>query len=103
VKTFVIFDRKTGEILQTRTQTDDLPDSPQEVLRAARFGAKGEAADIMAVETMTPGTAYRVDVKTRKLTPVAEGKAPGAGGAFIQSSVSYPRTVRTELFNVRKK
>src|SRR5262245_45142786 len=103
MKTFVIFDRKTGEILQTRAQTDDIPDSAQDVLKMTRYGAKGEPVDIMEVETMTPGTMYRVDVKARKLTPVAEGKAPGAGGAFMQSSVTRPPTARTELFDVRKK
>ena len=103
MKTFIIFDRKTGEILQTHVQTDDLHRTPEELVKIARPEARSEAIDVMVVEGLSPGTRYQVDVKAKKLTPVEESKAPGAGGAFVQPAGGDPSTARTVVFQTRQK
>jgi hypothetical protein len=103
MKTFVIFDRKTGEILQTHVQPEDLPGSLEDLLRVARPEAPREAVDILAVEELAPGTSYRVDVKERKLVPMVKGKARGAGGAFAQPAGGDPRQARTLVAHVVRK
>jgi hypothetical protein len=97
MKTFVIFDRKTGEILQTHVQTGDLHGSPEEIVKMARPAAQGEAVDIMAVEELAPGTSYRVDVKAKKLVAVDGGKTRGAGGASVRPVGGDPRMARHVL------
>ena len=103
MKTFVIFDRKTGEILQTHVQMDDLHDGPEALLKLVRPEATGVAVDVMEVEGLAPGTSYRVDVKGKKLTAVDGKKAQGAGGAFVQSVDGDPRTARTVIFDTERR
>lgn len=100
MKTFVIFDRKTGEILQTHIQPTELHYSPEELLKTVRPEAEGVAVDVMEVEGFAPGTSYRVDVKGKKLIPVDRSKARGAGGAFVQPADGDPLKTRTVLFDV---
>jgi hypothetical protein len=100
MKTFVIFDRKTGEILQTHMQTDELHKSPQELLKTVRPEAEGVAVDVMEVEILAPGTSYRVDVRGKKLLPVERSKTRGAGGAFVQPAGGDPLRARTVVFDV---
>jgi hypothetical protein len=103
MKTFVIFDRKTGEIMQTHVQMDDLHRTPEELVKIARPEARSEDIDVMVVEGLSPDTKYKVDVKAKKLTPVEESKAPGAGGAFVRPADGDPSTARTVVFQMSQK
>lgn len=103
MKTHVIYNRKTGEILQTHVQTDDLHKDPEELLQMARPEAKGVVLDVMEAEGMVSGTGYRVDVKRKKLVPVGRRKARGAGGAFVQPSGGDPRMARTVFLPMEQK
>src|SRR5262245_34787511 len=94
MKTFVIFDRQTGEVLQVHVQADDLHGGPRELVRHARPGAKMDAVDVMEVADLTPGASYRVDVKARKLVPVEGGAARGAAGASLQPLTGELHTAR---------
>jgi hypothetical protein len=100
MKTFVIFDRKTGEILQSHIQTDGLHSSPEDLLKTVRPEADGGAVDVMEVEGLAPGASYRVDVKGKKLMSVEPSKAHGTGGAFVQPAVGDPLRTRTVIFDV---
>jgi hypothetical protein len=103
MKTFIIFDRQSGEILQTHVQAEDLRGSHHDLLSAVRPGATTEAVDVIQAESLAPGGAYRVDVKTRKLVH-AEGGAPrGAGGAFLQPVGGDPRSARTVVVHVKER
>jgi hypothetical protein len=84
MKTFVIFDRKSGEILQTHVQSGELHAGPEGLLRTARPEAKPDSVGVMEVEALTPGASYRVDVKAKRLVQADGGAARGAAGAFVQ-------------------
>jgi hypothetical protein len=103
MKTFVIFDSKTGEILQTHVQTDEGHGRAEDLLKRARAEAQPETVDFMAVETLAPGTSYRVDVKAKKLISVERNKVKGAGGGVVQSVAGDPRTARTVFFQMAQK
>ncbi len=103
MKTFVIFDKKTGEILQTHVQIDDLHYAPDELLKIARPGAQTEIVDLMTVESLALGTSYRVDVKGRKLIPVEVAKAKGGGGARVLPAGGDPLMAQTVIFNLGEK
>jgi hypothetical protein len=94
MKTFVIFDRKTGELLQTHVQAGELHGGPEELLRTARPEAKPESVGVMEVEALSPGVNYRVDVKAKRLVPAEGGAARGAAGASVQSLQREPHTAK---------
>src|SRR5262245_54101371 len=95
MKTFIIFDRKTGEILQTHVQSGELHNGPEELLRTARPEAKLDAVDVMEVPSLVPGASYRVDVKARKLVRADGNAARGAAGASLQPVKGDLHTART--------
>ena len=100
MKTFIIFDRKTGEILQTHVQPDDAPPSPEDLARLVRPDIQVDAVDVLAVDDLAPGSGYRVDVKARQLVAVEAGKVPGAGGAAAQPAGGDPQVARTMVSRV---
>jgi hypothetical protein len=100
MKTFVIFDRQTGEILQTHVQSGDLRGSHHDLLSTVRPGATPEMVDVIPAESLAPSGAYRVDVKTRKLVHVEGGAARGAGGALLQPVGGDPHSARTVVVHV---
>lgn len=101
MKTFVIFDRKTGVVLQTHVQSDEEQGGPGDLLRTARPEAKAEAVDLLEVEGMTPGDSYRVDLKARKLVldkgPKGKG---GGGGALLLPAGGDPGLARTVVLHL---
>ncbi|SRR6266496_4996126 len=103
MKTFVIFDRKTGEVLQTHVQAHDRQLSAEELLRMARPEVHADGVDILAVDALEPGPGYRVDVKARTLVPVEGGAARGAGGGSAHSVGGDPRTAQRVTFRVEQK
>ena len=100
MKSFVLFDRKTGEILQTHVQSGDVHRDPTEILQTSRPGKESVTVDVLEVETLTPNTSYRVDIKTKKLIPVDQNKAKGSGGAVVRSTDADPRSARTVIFRI---
>src|SRR5262245_9570944 len=102
MKTFVIFDRKTGEVLQTHVQTGELHSTPEELVKAARPEAKGVTVDVMEVGRLEPGISYRVDLKGKKLMPVDKDKTGGAGGGFVHAAAGDPFTARRVIFDAGK-
>jgi hypothetical protein len=103
METFVIFDPKTGEVLQTHVQDSHLHGDPRELLQEVRPETKPESVDIMRVDYLLPGTGYRVDIKSKKLLSVDKSKAPGSGGAFVQSSEDNPELARRVIFQVKER
>lgn len=102
MKTFVIFDRKTGDILQTHVQGGEPYGGHQEILDMIRPGAAGGRVDVLEVEDLQPGTSYRVDVSAKKLKAVDETQAQGAGGAILQPVDGDPAQARTVYFDSRE-
>lgn len=101
MKTFVIFDRNTGDILRTHVQADDFYNDPEEILKTARPKAEDDV-DIMEVEDLAPDANYRVDVDEKKLMPVDASETRGAGGAFVQHADGDPHRARTVVFPVKR-
>jgi hypothetical protein len=94
MKTFAVFDAKTGEILQTHVQSGDLHGGPEELLRTVRPEAKLDAVGVIEVQGLVPGGNYRVDVNAKKLIQAEAGTARGAAGAFVQPLGGDPRAAR---------
>jgi hypothetical protein len=97
MKTFVIFDTKTGEVLQTHVQIGDVHGSPTEFLRGAQ--KRPESVSVMEVESLRPGVSYRVDTKAGKLVEVDGKKVRGSGGAFVLPARGDPKLARTLIFD----
>ena len=95
MRTFVIYDRKTGEILQTHVQTDDCCTGREMLLQIARPESRDEAVEVLEVDRLTPGAHYRVDLKAKKLALAEKGKGKGAGGASVQPAGGDPGNART--------
>jgi|ERR1044071_7553706 hypothetical protein len=100
MKTYVVFDRKTGEILRTHVQTDDYEDATEHILKTANPEASRQA-DVLETEALAPGAGYRVDVKTKKLIPVEPGKTQGLGGGFVQPTSGDLRASRKSFVDAR--
>lgn len=101
MKTYVVFDRKTGEILRTHVQTDDYGDAAEHILKTANPDASRQAVDVLETEALAPGAGYRVDIKTKKLVPVEAGKTQGSGGGFVQSTSGDLRSSRKSFVDAR--
>jgi hypothetical protein len=100
MKTYVVFDRKTGEILKTHVQTAEHAEPSEHFLKTMP-DAERSAVDVLAVPEITAGSSYRVDVKARKLIPLVLEKAKGAGGGFVQPAGGDPRLARRIFFDRR--
>ncbi len=99
MKTFVVFDRKTGELLQTHVTADDSPHRPEEILK---MRPDQDRVAILQADEVTAGKNYKVDLKTNKLVAVEATKSKGSGGAFIGNRESI-RTARTLFVDRRNK
>jgi len=102
MKTFVLFDRKSGEILHTHVEAGDLHHGHAEVLKTLRPGREGAPVDVLEVDELAPGVSYRVDIKTKTLVAVDRGKAKGSGGAYVQPIDGDPLKARTVIVQVGK-
>ena len=100
--TYVLFDKKTGEVLQTHVRTDASRGRPEDIVRMAKPEAR-EAIDFIAVEQLTPGASYRVDTKARKLIQVDNSKVRGFGGASVQRAGGDPGAARRLFFDLKEK
>ena len=101
MKTYVVFDRKTGEILRTHVQTDDHYDATEHILKTAHPDSQRIAVDVLEVEGLAPSASYRVDIKTKKLIPVEADKTRGSGGGLVQPSAGELRSARKTFVDVR--
>ncbi len=95
MRTFVIFDRKTGEVLQTHVTTDDVADEADDIIRMARPEAMDRAAGLLEVDTLEAGERYRVDVKANRL--ILQDKTSGAGAAGVQIVAGDVREARQRI------
>ena len=100
MKTFVIYDRKTGEILQAHAQAGDPHGGPEGLLKSARPEAKPDAVGVLEVEALAPGVGYRVDVKAKRLVAADGGAARGAGGASVSPAGGDPEAARHAVVHV---
>ncbi len=100
--TYVLFDKKTGEIVQTHVQTDTSRGRPEDIVRMAKPEAR-EALDVLAVDQLTPGASYKVDIKARKLVQVDHSKVRGFGGASVQRAGGDPGAARRLFFDPKEK
>jgi hypothetical protein len=102
MKTYVVFDRKTGEILRTHVQTDDHSDAAEHISKTASPDLQRVAVDVLeVVEPLTPSVSYRVDLKQKKLVATEPNKTRGSGGAIVQSSAGVPRSGRRSFIDAR--
>ena len=101
MKTFVVFDRKTGEILRTHVQTDSHSDAAEHISKTASPTAQSAVVEVLEIDELVPGESYRVDTNTKKLIKVAANKARGSGSAFVQQNVGQARSARREFVDAR--
>jgi len=100
MKTFVLFDRKTGQVVQTHVRSDDTPCDPEHLLRELRTEKEASGLGVLEVDRLRPDTAYRVDPKSRKLVAADPDKAKGMGGATVQTAGGDPLKARTVIVGV---
>jgi hypothetical protein len=100
MKTYVVFDRKTGEILRTHVQSDDHHDATEHILKTGNPDLQ-RTADVLEVEALTPGASYKIDPKTKKLITIEAGQSRGSGGAFVQPLAGDLSSARTSFVDVR--
>jgi hypothetical protein len=101
MKTYVVFDRKTGEILRTHVQTGEHSDAAEHISKTSDPDLRRAAVDVLEVEGLTPGVSYRLDLKTKKLVSIKADKARGSGSAFVQPSAGVLRSARKTFIDVR--
>src|SRR5262245_22959901 len=98
MKSYVLFDRTTGELVQMHVEMDDLPENCTEHLEKLSRQRADPPVEFLEAETLQPCTSDSVDIKAMKLVPVDESKAKGAGGAVVQSIEGDPLAARTVIF-----
>lgn len=92
MRTFVIFDRKSGEILETHVTTDDIDDDAEDLMRMVRSEGDERATGVLEVGALESGVNYTVDVKANKL---ARGdKVANTSAAGVQQVGGDPRSAR---------
>jgi hypothetical protein len=105
MKTYVIFDRKSGDVLQTHVRSDDHHGEMQDLLRELRPESTPESLDVLPVtERLVPGMSYRVDTKVKKLVAVdgTKGtKGRGFGAASIHRFEDGPKDAQRIFVQVK--
>jgi hypothetical protein len=101
MKTYVVFDRKTGEILRTHVQTDDHSDAAEHIAKTANPDLQRVAVEVLEVEELAPSVSYRVDLKAKKLVATEPDKTRGSGGGVVQASAGIPRSARKTFIDAR--
>ncbi len=99
MKTFVVFDRKTGEILQTHISAGHSLNDREDVLRMRADAER--SVDVIEVDELAPGRAYKVDMKAGKLLPVEATKSKGSGGGSVRLADDLG-SARTIFFDYRQ-
>jgi len=82
MKTFVVFDRSTGEILHTHVEPEGLQTTPEEILQFAVAPARAQACAVLEVSTPELSGKHAYRVKDGALIP--DATAP-AGSGYVSS------------------
>lgn len=102
MKTYVIFDRKSGDVVQTHVRSDDRHGEMQDLLRELRPESKPDSLDVLPVtERLAPGMCYRVDTKVKKLVAVDGTKGRGFGAGSIHRIENGPKDAQRILVQVK--
>jgi hypothetical protein len=102
MKTYVIFDRKSGDVVQTHVRSDDRHGEMQDLLRELRPESKPDSLDVLHVtERLVPGTRYRVDTKVKQLVAVDGTKGRGFGAGSIHRIENGPKDAQRILVQVK--
>ena len=97
MRTYVIFNGKTGEIVHTHTEGEELRTSHDDVIAMVDPSHDRKVLEVAMADSISPDECYRVDVKTKKLECVDPDKVPGFGsGSGGPAAVArVPRVVKT--------
>ena len=102
MKTYVIFDRKSGDVVQTHVRSDDRHGEMQDLLRELRPESKPDSLDVLHVtERLVPGTRYRVDTKVKKLVAVENTRGGISKKSMVHNSATPHIEVDAETYEVR--
>jgi hypothetical protein len=98
MKTYLVFNSKTGDVIAAHS-SDDGHASVKEQLLAMLSEHEKEHHDVIEARDLAPGQAYRIDPKTRTPVPVPTSEVKGFGGANRPTiNPGQASTVRTEYF-----
>ena len=109
MKTFLIFNKKTGEVISTRVKVDlretifsseeaeALRMSKDDLLRYVDQALDQEDLDVLLVDDLIVGGSYRVDVKNKKVYRVEADETTGFGAGTANVFGQQPdlKTVNT--------
>jgi hypothetical protein len=99
-RTFVVYERATGRIVQTHVQLGDEHGDPGELLQVLRPDA-GDAFALLEAAPPHPGVACRVDPVAGAVVPGDGGGRPDGGGGGASAYPGDPRSVRVVTFRDR--
>lgn len=97
--TYVIFNCKTGDLVQTHTEPEDVNTSKEGLLSMVDPSYDRDLLDVVLVDTDTliAGESYSVDLCTRQLMTLKKGEIAGFGAGVAQlfDPQTPPRPLRT--------
>ena len=96
MRTFVIFNNKSGEIVHTHVEDEEVCSSPEDVLAVVDPSLDRRTLEVLEVAGISPGQCYRVNAKTRKLEPVQANQISGFGQGAVRQvrAEGSPRMVK---------
>lgn len=96
MRTYMIFNTKTGEIVHTHLETDGASSTHDDIFVLIDPAHDRNLLEILEVGYISPGESYRVNVETKTLERVEPEKTLGFGSGHVQSfgEVRAPRMVK---------
>ena len=77
---YVVFNSKTGQIIETHTLMDDIPNAKEHLLATVEYQEKSDLdVAIVDVQSIRAETNYKIDPDTRKLVASESDTGPGFG------------------------
>lgn len=107
MQTYLVFNEKTGEVVQTHIEADDVKTNPDDLLKTVDPSQDRKSLDVLVVNNLAVGESYRVDVKTRTVFKVDSQDVAGFGGGMtgaigLRQDPQFVKTVYTQDPPVKK-
>ncbi len=84
MRTYVIFNSKTGEVVHTHVEDEEVSSSPDDLLAMVDPSHDRKLLEVLEVFGISPGECYRVDVRTKTLQQVQPDQISGFGSASVR-------------------